>query len=88
MGLNIKNKRVHELAREAARLSGRSQTGAIEAALELLLRELGADPTNVRTRQRLDVVRGIALDYAADAGDEHPTVRRVEDLYDDQGLPR
>lgn len=40
MGLNIKNPRVHELAREAARRTGKSQTGAVEEALERLLEDL------------------------------------------------
>ena len=39
MGLNIKNERVHELARRAAKCTGRTQTGAIELALERLLAE-------------------------------------------------
>ena len=34
MSLNIKNEHVHELAREAARRTGRTQTGAIQLALE------------------------------------------------------
>ena len=34
MSLNIKNERVHALAREAARITGKSQTGVIEEALE------------------------------------------------------
>ena len=33
MSLNIKNERVHELAREAARRTGMNQTSVIEAAL-------------------------------------------------------
>jgi antitoxin VapB len=37
MALNIKNERVHELAREAAQRLGTSQTSAIEQALEELL---------------------------------------------------
>jgi antitoxin VapB len=44
MGLNIKNERVHRLAREAARVTGRTQTGAIEEALVKLLREYDVDP--------------------------------------------
>ena len=40
MSLNIKNERVHELAREAARRTGKSQTRVIEEALEKLLADL------------------------------------------------
>ncbi len=42
MSLNIKNERVHELVREAARRTGRSQTSVVEAALEAYLRDLDA----------------------------------------------
>ena len=42
MGLNIKNEYVHELARRAATATGKTQTGAIEEALERLLAAYGA----------------------------------------------
>ncbi|MBF4160187.1 type II toxin-antitoxin system VapB family antitoxin [Nocardioides acrostichi] len=87
MGLNIKNERVHALAREAARLTGRTQTGAIEEALELLLREFGADPAGAAVRKRVEAVHGIALEYAADPGNAKPEVRAIDDLYDGQVLP-
>ena len=89
MGLNIKNQRVHELAREAARVTGKSLTGAIQEALERLLAAYGADPAEVRTRAKIDVVGRLVLDYAGDPGDQERRVRRVEDLYDEStGLPR
>jgi antitoxin VapB len=89
MGLNIKNERVHELAREAARVTGKSQTGAIEEALEGLLRDYGADPTEARIARRLDVAREIAASYAADPGQSDRTIRRIEDLYEESsGLPK
>lgn len=89
MGLNIKNQRVHELAREAARVTGKSQTGAIETALEQLLRDHGRDPATLRNAAKVDVVRGLVAEYVADPGDAHREVRRIEDLYDaTSGLPR
>lgn len=88
MGLNIKNDRVHALAREAARVTGKSQTGAIEEALERLLEAYGADPGHAALQSRLDTVRGIVAAYVADPG-RHGPIRRIEDLYDDAtGLPR
>lgn len=78
MGLNIKNERVHELAREAARLTGGNQTSAIELALERFLADLdrahvgSAHLDLVRTMQRA----AVDLDLATD------------ELYDDNGLPR
>ena len=51
MGLNIENERVHALAREAARVTGKSQTSAIEEALVLLLDHYGTS-TEDSDRQR------------------------------------
>lgn len=87
MGLNIKNERVHELAREAARVTGKSQTGAIEEALARLLEAYGADPAGARAARKVDVVRKLVADYQQDPGviGEPST---VEELYDDRtGLP-
>lgn len=88
MGLNIKNQRVHDLAREAARVTGKSQTGAIEVALERLLHEHGVDPQERAVAQTIDQVRAIAVEYTQDPGREDRVIRRIEDLYDDTGLPR
>jgi antitoxin VapB len=88
VGLNIKNQRVHELAREAARLRGTTQTGAIEEALEMLLRAHGADPASRRAQAKIDTAHHIIEAYAHLPANE-PAIRRVEDLYDDSsGLPR
>lgn len=88
MGLNIKNQRVHDLAREAARVTGKSQTAAIEEALERLLHERGVDPHARAVEQIVDQVRALATEYTQDPGREEREIRRIEDLYDDEGLPR
>ena len=89
MSLNIKNARVHDLAREAARVTGKSQTGAIQEALERLLAAYDADPTDARARAKVDVVSRIVTEYAGDPGADRPVLGRVEDLYDEStGLPR
>lgn len=89
MSLNIKNERVHDLAREAARVTGKSQTAAIQEALEELLRQRGADPEGRRIEQKVERVRRLVAEYAADLGQEGPPIRRIEDLYDEvTGLPR
>lgn len=87
MGLNIKNERVHALAREAARVTGLSQTSVIEEALEMLLAARGADPQVTRRERRREAARDVVLDWQAlPDGDG---VRDVADLYDDAtGLPR
>lgn len=88
MGLNIKNPRVHELARQAAQATGKSQTGAIEEALELLLQDRGIDPRAQAVERTVAQVRTLAAEYALDPGRRGRVIRRVEDLYDDAGMPR
>ena len=78
MGLNIKNERVHELAREAARRTGRNQTSAIELALERLLEDLRRDGADAA---RMDLIHSM---QRAAAGADLDT----EALYDADGLPR
>jgi antitoxin VapB len=88
MSLNIKNERVHELAREAAKLTGKSQTGAIEQALEELMHRLQADDEREVRRRRLGALfeewRRNPL-----TEEEKAAMQRVEDgLYDPEtGLP-
>ncbi len=89
MGLNIKNEHVHDLARQAARVTGKSQTAAIEEALERLLLAYGADPAEARIAAKVDVVRGLVLGYTTDPGRANPAISSVEDLFDGAtGLPR
>lgn len=78
MGLNIKSDRVHALAREAARRTGRNQTSAIELALERLLSDLDRDNADAA---RIDLIHAMQRDAAGVDLD-------TEDLYDADGLPR
>ena len=89
MGLNIKNDRVHALAREAARVTGKTQTGAIEEALERLLAAYGDDPALAERRRRIDAIHGIQVAWNGQPVSGDPDrVREVEDLYDPvTGLP-
>jgi antitoxin VapB len=81
MGLNIKNERVHELARILAQSTGRSMTAVIEEALEEKLSRLEREremPGRVAwLEQRLQELGppspGITSDHS--------------DLYDEDGLP-
>jgi antitoxin VapB len=76
MSLNIKNERVHDLAREAARRTGMSQTSVIEVALERLL----ADMSDEGAIDRL--IAGLQKDVAT-----HGRLS-THDLYDEAGAPR
>ena len=89
MSLNIKNQRVHDLAREAARVTGKSQTSAIEEALVKLLREYDADPVDMERRRRLQSIREILDWFEQNPGDADSEINTIEDLYDEEsGLPR
>ena len=88
MGLNIKNQRVHDLARRAAEVTGKTQTGAIEEALERLLREHEVDLEEEKWQRKLDRIRVIVDRYQAEPVDPDREIRTVEDLYDESGLPK
>lgn len=87
--MNIKNERVHDLARQAASVTGKSQTGAIEEALTRLLADYDIDPGQRRVAAKVDKVHGIVRAYLDTPSDPDRTILRVEDLFDEQtGLPR
>lgn len=89
MSLNIKNERVHELAREAAQVLGTTQTSAIEEALRLLLRERGADPDESLRTARLQRLLRMGERFRREEAGGPSGVRRIDDLYDPAtGLPR
>ncbi|MBL8930649.1 MAG: type II toxin-antitoxin system VapB family antitoxin [Kineosporiaceae bacterium] len=85
MGLNIKNPRVHELARTAAERFGMSQTSVIEEALRRMLQAAPARPD----QSRLDVIQGVLaqVDVELTADDRAALREDALRMYDDQGLP-
>ncbi len=77
--MNIKDPRVHELAKELAALKGSSATRAVREALENELKRerLGREP-DWRALERLqERVASVAHLWLSD-----------DDLYDEHGLPR
>jgi len=86
MSLNIKNERVHQLARRAAQMTGKSQTAVIEEALERFIADRGADPEEAR-QVRIDLLWREIQAETTDA-DREATRRAMDELYDDAGLPR
>lgn len=78
MAMNIKNERVHALAREVASRTGRTQTSAIELALETLLADLDREETTSARLRRVDQAQALAAGLELD----------TEGLYDSSGLPR
>lgn len=87
MSLNIKSERVHELAREAARLTGKSQTSVVEEALKLLIAEYSQEAREVERRQRIDVI--LAEIHAVVTDESRASMQRtMDELYDEEtGLP-
>jgi len=84
MGLNIKNPRVHELARQAAERFGMSQTSVIEEALVRMLaaRDQGsAETVEAGVHELLAEVDRHLTD------DDRRSLRSHDQLYDERGLP-
>jgi antitoxin VapB len=91
MSLNIKNERVHALAREAARRTGKTQTSVIEEALRRLLAEWDDEPTDAEVDRRWAKLK-VRIAASNQAWRALPDDQRVEfseeDLYDPEtGLP-
>lgn len=88
MGLNIKNERVCELAREAARRSGSTQTGAIESALEAYLQDLEARDRE-KQRAQGEKMKAILAAFHDAPRSEQTVAEIMDELYDPvTGLPR
>ncbi|HRW19379.1 MAG TPA: type II toxin-antitoxin system VapB family antitoxin [Dermatophilaceae bacterium] len=87
MALNIKNERVCRLAKQAAELTGQSQVSALEQALEALIADVQRDRERERrvrlTRELIEEGRGTVTDE-----DREWTRRFMEEMYDEDGLPR
>lgn len=85
MTLNIKNEETCRLARDLARLTGDTMTGAITSALrERLAREERQRDLNARVEELLAIGR-----RCAESLQPGPSATEHGDLlYDDRGLPR
>ena len=85
MGLNIKNDETCLLARDLARLTGETMTGAITVALrERLAREKRRRDRDARIEELLAIG-----ERCADSLEPGPSATEHGDfLYDDHGLPR
>lgn len=82
MAMNIKDREVHELARQLAERKGTTLTRAVKTALEEALARAGR--TGDERRERLDAIsRHCSALPVRDA-------RTADEIvgYDDQGLPR
>ncbi len=83
MSLNIKNERTHALVRELAEATGLSQTSAVEQAVERWLHELRRDERAAQAHALLEEI------WATVTDDDRAAVRReLDEMYDENGLPR
>ncbi len=85
MSLNIKNEETCRLARELARLTGESMTGAITVALE---ERLERERRQRSVEARLRDMRAISERCAKLLGDGPSAVDHGDLLYDERGLPK
>ncbi|MEV0286131.1 MULTISPECIES: type II toxin-antitoxin system VapB family antitoxin [unclassified Kribbella] len=84
MSLNIKNEDTHQLVRELARLTGQSQTAAVDTAV----RERLARVRRLRGAGLADRLLAIGADTAHRLPDSLRTAEHGDLLYDESGLPR
>ncbi|MGF2949179.1 type II toxin-antitoxin system VapB family antitoxin [Microbacterium alcoholitolerans] len=87
MSLNIKNEKVHDLVRQLAELTGQSQTSAVEDAVRRRLEEVsGAREAEIaRRRGAIDRIVARARDTSFTWADYE---KIIDDMYDENGLPR
>jgi antitoxin VapB len=84
MSLNIKNEDTHGLVRELARLTGESQTTAVDTAV----RERLARIRRLRGAGLADRLLAIGADTADRMPERLRTAEHGDLLYDESGLPR
>ena len=88
MSLNIKSERVHQLAREAARVTGKSQTSVIEEALVRLLADHDRGRQMEERRRRVHQLLE-EIDATMTVERQGNIQEAMNELYDDEtGLPR
>ena len=84
MSLNIKNEDTHQLVRELARLTGQSQTAAVDTAV----RERLARVRRLRGAGLADRLLAIGADTAHRLPESLRTADHGDLLYEESGLPR
>lgn len=81
VSLNIKNERVHDLVRQAAKITGKSQTSVVEEALRKYLDDIAREDRLREADEILAEMRKIIRESGV-------PLMRHEDLYDPvTGLP-
>ena len=86
MSLNIKNERVHDLARRLAAMSGKSMTAVIEEALEEKLAKELPRPKQTDAEWN-EAFRAFMQRIASGRRPPAGVTSDHSDLYDEHGLP-
>ena len=81
MGMNIKNEKVHRLAKQLARETGETMTAVIEQALEEKLVRVARDLEKAARLRRINEILARLPPVPPGVTSDH------SDLYDDDGLP-
>lgn len=88
MGMNIKDERVHAMAKELASRRGTSVTNAVRQALEAELTRTTAPGTDNVRSTKMEAIRQIQARFSELPIRDPRSSRELQDsLYDDQGLP-
>jgi antitoxin VapB len=82
MGMNIKNERVERLAKELAKETGKSITGAIEQALDGEIKRLRRSDDLATRKARIKEILRRSGPTPPGATSDH------SGLYDERGLPK
>jgi antitoxin VapB len=82
MSLNIKNEKTHRQARELARLTGESMTVAVGEAIRERLERVRVGKADLAER-----LLEIGRDCAAHLKEPYKSME-IDDLYDENGLPK
>jgi antitoxin VapB len=89
VAINIRNREAEELARELAKVTGDSITGAVVVALrERLASVRGSSPSGTSIEaERLSQLRAISADAAKRWSIEQGSIDHAALLYDERGFP-
>lgn len=82
MSINIKDPEVHRLARELARMSGKSMTRVVRESLEARYEVFAREQQRAGVDELMNIARGVSDEADGDAPDHGDL------LYDEHGLPR
>lgn len=89
MALSIKDPQADKLAREIAAITGEKLTQAVTVALQERLARVKTRQAGTSPKDKLSAVRDIVVEYQSiPASDKRSPIEIMDDMYDEQGLPK